>query len=113
MAAAALITAALGATSISAQQFRAVNVNGRWLSGRELAEADMIAGFTLPNGYYWYNPRACAWGVVGRAEPLGPAPCGGSSAPGRRVDPNAPGGPVIAPGDCEGGSCVNIPPDLK
>jgi hypothetical protein len=112
-AAAALVAAALATAPSSAQSYRAVNVNGRWLNGQELADADAIAGFRLPNGFYWYNPGACAWGVVGRAEPLGPAPCGGTSAPGRRVDPNAPGRTVIAPGNCEGGACVNISPDLK
>jgi hypothetical protein len=47
---------------------------------------------------------------------MGPAPCGGAGGgmgAHPRVDWNRPGGTVVAPGNCEGGSCVNIPPDLK
>jgi hypothetical protein len=93
---------------------RAVNVNGQWLTPQQVAEADRIAGFALPNGYYWWDPQACAWGVVGNSSPVGPAPCGRSAAGGGgRMDPIRPPGPIIAPGPCEGGECVNIPPDLK
>jgi hypothetical protein len=115
---AALGAIALTAAPASAQLGRAINVNGQWLNPQQIAQADEIAGFRLPNGFYWWNPQACAWGVVGNPVPVGPGPCGdggggmgGGSRP--RVDWNRSGGPVIAPGDCEGGRCVNIPPDLK
>jgi hypothetical protein len=95
-----------------AQWGRAINVNGQWLNPYEIAEVDQIAGFRLPNGYYWWNPRACVWGVVGNPLPKGRAPCGGAhfgggGGGGSHWNRSAP--PVIAPGGgCEGGSCVNI-----
>jgi hypothetical protein len=112
----ALGTVGATAPPALAQWGRAVNVNGQWLNPGQIAQADQIAGLRLPNGYYWWNPRACAWGVVGNPLPMGRAPCGGNGGGmgGRaHVDWNRPGASVIAPGNCEGGSCVNISPDLK
>ena len=110
--------AVLGALSITAapapaQWGRAINVNGQWLNPQQIAGADQVAGFHLPNGFYWWSPQACAWGVVGNPLPMGRAPCGGGMRGGPPVDWNRSGPTVIAPGNCEGGSCVNISPDLK
>jgi len=113
-AVAALGTVAITAPPALAQWGRAINVNGQWLNPQQIVEADRIAGLRLPNGYYWWDPRACVWGVVGNPSPMGRAPCGGNGGGGgSHVDWNRPGGTVIAPGNCEGGSCVNISPDLK
>jgi hypothetical protein len=108
-------TFGITALPAAAQWGRAINVNGQWLNPQQIVEADQIAGFHLPNGFYWWNPRACVWGVVGNPSPVGRAPCGGAGGGmgGRGVDWNRPGGSVVAPGNCEGGSCVNISPDLK
>jgi hypothetical protein len=57
---------------------RAVNVNGQWLGPAELAAADDAAGFQLPDGFYWYDPRTCLWGIMGDQRPRGRVPCGGS-----------------------------------
>jgi hypothetical protein len=110
--------AALGAVGITAppafaQWGRAINVNGQWLNPQQIAEADQIAGFRLPNGYYWCNPQACVWGAVGNPSLMGRAPCGGNSGRRSPDDWSRPGATVIAPGNCEGGSCVNISPELK
>ena len=96
--------AALGTVGITtlpalAQWGRAVNVNGQWLNPQQIFEADQIAGFHLPNGYYWYDPTTCVWGVVGNTSPIGRAPCGrggGGVAGGRgQMYETAPGGGEI------------------
>jgi hypothetical protein len=77
-AVAVLSAVAITAPPVSAQSGRAINVNGQWLNPYQIAQVDQIAGFRLPNGYYWWNPRACVWGVVGNPLPMGRAPCGGN-----------------------------------
>jgi hypothetical protein len=59
---------------------REVNVNGRWLGPGDLAIADQAVGFELPDGFYWYNPRTCTWGLVGEQQPRGQVPCRSNQA---------------------------------
>jgi hypothetical protein len=113
---AVVVLGTLGSTAppALAQWGRAINVNGQWLNPYQIAQVDQIAGFRLPNGYYWWNPQACVWGVVGNPLPMGRAPCGGNRGGwGGGSHWNRPGPTVVAPGNCEGVSCVNISPDLK
>jgi len=99
VAVAALGTVVITAPPALAQWGRAINVNGQWLNPYQIAQVDQIA---------------CVWGVVGNPLPMGRAPCGGNGGGGgggshwNRAAPT-----VVAPGNCEGGSCVNISPDLK
>jgi len=102
--------AALGTVGITtlpalAQWGRAVNVNGQWLNPQQIFEADQIAGFHLPNGYYWYDPTTGVWGGVGNTSPIGRAECGGGGGGGGNGHF---GYSVIVPG-----VGVNISPDLK
>jgi hypothetical protein len=62
----------------SAQWGRAVNVNGHWLGPADLAAADRLVGFELPNGFYWYDQASCIWGLVGEQYPRGQVPCQGA-----------------------------------
>jgi hypothetical protein len=108
----ALGTVGITTLPASAQYGRAINVNGQWLNPQQIFEADQIAGFQLPNGYYWWSPTACVWGVVNNPSPIGRAPCGGNGiGPGNGI--RQPGPSVILPGPCEGGNCVNLPRDYK
>jgi hypothetical protein len=108
-----MAVAALGAVSVaalpaSAQWGRAINVDGQWLSQQQIAQADQIAGFVLPNGYYWTNPQTCTWGVVGNPAPVGRIPCGGNAGGGGN------GGGGGRDGILYGGPGLwNIRPDLK
>jgi hypothetical protein len=79
---------------------RAVNVNGQWLGPAELAVADAAAGFELPDGFYWYDPRSCSWGVLGNQRPLGRVPCSGNQS-------GSGGGkwPVFTPPICDAQDC--------
>ncbi len=44
---------------------RVVIVNGALLGPQDLAFADRVAGFPLPNGNYWYDMQSGYWGLVG------------------------------------------------
>jgi hypothetical protein len=90
------------AVALSGQAFaqRAVNVNGQWLGPAELAVADAAAGFELPDGFYWYDPRSCTWGVLGNQRPLGRVPCGGNQS-----GPVGGKSPVFTPPICDAHGC--------
>lgn len=82
----------------SAQWGRAVNVNGRWLAPADIAAADRLVGFELPNGFYWYDQGNCTWGLVGEQYPRGRVPCqGGGNA--------RPGGGSFTPPTCDSQGC--------
>jgi hypothetical protein len=84
-----LVLVLIGQSALAQWTQREVNVNGRWLGPADLAVADQAVGFELPNGFYWYDPRTCTWGLIGEQQPRGQVPC--------RSNPGGGGGPRISP----------------